>query len=120
MSVSEPPRGKQVKATDLLGGMRSVPNATVQRGPVVRSVPEAVVEVDPEPTPRRRLKPTALKLPAVITDKLRSAMIWLRANGEWDASMSQIAQAGIRQELDRLKKHHGLKNFDLPGSNATG
>src|SRR5450631_3739031 len=84
--------------------MRSVPNATVQRGPVVRSVPEAVVEVDPEITPRRRLKPTELKLPATITDELRSAMIWLRANGEWDASMSQIAQAGIRQELDRLKK----------------
>jgi hypothetical protein len=94
VSVSEPPRGKQVKATDLLGGMRSVPNATVQRGPVVRSVPEAVVEVDPEPTPRRRLKPTALKLPATITDELRSAMIWLRANGEWARRCRRLLRRG--------------------------
>lgn len=124
-------RGKQVRATDLLGGMRTSATDLMDRAtppslerridrpvtPASTPAPEpkarAPKKVE-EPSPSRRLKPTALKLPAPITDELRLAMIWLRAHGQWDASMSQIAQAGIRHELDHLKRLHGIKSFEMP------
>ena len=136
-------KGKQVRATDMLNRVTAVPTEPVhrpagERGPAAEpspprpaavAVPERAPAPDPEPAPtpeapgprpRRRLKPTALKLPATITDELRAAMVYLRSQGAWDMSMSQIAQAGIRHELDRLKKVHGLRSFPpVPESSAT-
>ena len=129
-------KGKQVRATDMLNrvttegidrpvGERS-PSAEVSALPSaappveVTPAPRAEDEAAPGSPPRRRLKPTALKLPATITDELRAAMVYLRAHGAWDMSMSQIAQAGIRHELDRLKAVHGLRSFPpVPESRAT-
>jgi hypothetical protein len=119
-------KGKQVRATDMLNRVSIVPTARIEPpvGERGRSndapqqerdpVPAAQPTATPAPAPQqrqRRPKPTALKLPAAITDELRAAMVYLRAHGEWDASMSQIAQAGIRYELDRLKTAHGIGGF---------
>jgi hypothetical protein len=116
-------KGKQVRATDMLNRISSVPTERIdplagERGrsnvpPPQERDPLPAAQAAPAPAPRqeRRPKPTALKLPATITDELRAAMIYLRAHGEWDASMSQIAQAGIRYELDRLKTAHGIGGF---------
>jgi hypothetical protein len=116
-------KGKQVRATDMLNRISIVPTARMEplAGERGRSEGTPPLERDPLPAaqptatsaPRqqRRPKPTALKLPAAITDELRAAMVYLRAHGEWDASMSQVAQAGIRYELDRLKTAHGISAF---------
>lgn len=124
-------KGKQVRATDMLNRVTAIPTEPVERpgergpsGPPPAPEPVPVQLADPgpaaEPRPRRRLKPTALKLPATITDELRAAMVYLRSRGAWDTSMSQIAQAGIRHELDRIKAVHGLSAFPpVPESTAT-
>jgi hypothetical protein len=62
-------------------------------------------------TPARKPPATALKLPPALTAELRSTMVYLRGHGTWDASMSSIAQAGVRYELDRLKAEFGIDAF---------
>lgn len=131
-------KGKQVRATDMLNRVTAIPAERIDRpagergpsglppapepAPVQLAEPQAAADPGPaaEARPRRRLKPTALKLPATITDELRAAMVYLRSRGAWDTSMSQIAQAGIRHELDRIKAVHGLSSFPpVPESTAT-
>lgn len=76
-----------------------------------RPTPSARATPRRKATPARKPPATALKLPPALTAELRSAMVYLRTHGTWDASMSSIAQAGIRYELDRLKAEYGLDAF---------
>ncbi len=137
----QPRKGKQVRATDLLGRLGEVSLQRIERreAPVPDASPPATTPEPPagpptagggeeappserrdrrprkprgqEPPPAHRPKPTALKLPAGITEELRAAMVYLRQQGLWDVSMSQIAQAGIRRELDRIKADHKIRSF---------
>ena len=137
---ARPRKGKQVHATDLLGRLGDVslqrierheptildvsPPTTTSEPPTVPPIAGGGEEAPPqerrerrprkpreEPTPAHRPKPTALKLPAGITEELRAAMVYLRKQGLWDVSMSQIAQAGIRKELDLIKADHKIESF---------